>query len=288
MAEPKKPPLTARLSRWRALVQTGFLFVWLGPLGLRAHNVCAPVFHCYSCPLASFACPIGIIANFSALHVFPFLAFGTLLLVGGLIGGLVCGWICPFGFLQDLIGRLPTPKFRLPAWSGYIRFAVLLALVLILPFLFGKDHALFLCRLCPVGALEGAGPSIAKAALAGDAIIWPNTVKIVIVVLILTAMFLTWRPWCRLFCPLGAVYGLLNRLSFVSLGVDREKCTQCGRCARECRYGVDPAASPNSSRCIRCFECTRCESLHVQTPFSRPKPVSAPAESGIPTGSGAK
>ena len=59
-------------------VQAGFLLAWLDPLLLRMHNVCGPVFHCYSCPLATFACPIGMLANFSALHVIPFAALGTL------------------------------------------------------------------------------------------------------------------------------------------------------------------------------------------------------------------
>ena len=86
MAEAKPPSFTARLARWRTLVQAAFLLVWLDPFMLRLHSVCGPVFHCYSCPLATFACPIGVIANFGALHVFPFLAVGTLLVVGGLFG----------------------------------------------------------------------------------------------------------------------------------------------------------------------------------------------------------
>ena len=63
----------------RVWVQLGFLLVWLDPFGLRFHNICAPVFHCYSCPLATFACPIGVLANFSALHLFPFFAVGMLM-----------------------------------------------------------------------------------------------------------------------------------------------------------------------------------------------------------------
>ena len=79
MAKQQSKTITSRLVRWRIWVQAAFLFVWLDPLMLRLHTVCSPVFHCYSCPLALFACPIGVLANFSALHVFPFIAIGVFL-----------------------------------------------------------------------------------------------------------------------------------------------------------------------------------------------------------------
>jgi ferredoxin-type protein NapH len=268
MARPESRSFIGKLARWRALVQTGFLFAWLGPPALQLHNVCGPVFHCYACPLSTFACPIGIVATFCSLGVFPFMALGTLLLFGGIVGSIVCGWLCPFGFLQDLIGRIPTPKLRIPAWSGYFRFAVLVGLVLFVPLFLGKSHPLFICSVCPAGALEGAGPFMVKAALAGNPVVWPNVLKVTITVLVVTAMFFTWRPWCRLFCPLGAIYGLLNKLSFVSLAVDPGQCTHCGLCRRDCRYGIDPAVTPNSTQCTRCFDCTRCGAISVRFPFA--------------------
>ena len=60
------------LARWRSWVQAAFLLAWLDPFLLRMHGICSPVFHCYSCPLATFACPIGILAQYSACTSFPF------------------------------------------------------------------------------------------------------------------------------------------------------------------------------------------------------------------------
>ncbi len=76
MAKNKSGTVASKLARWRSWVQAGFLLAWLDPLMLRMHTVCSPVFHCYSCPLATFACPIGVLANFSAIHLIPFAALG--------------------------------------------------------------------------------------------------------------------------------------------------------------------------------------------------------------------
>ncbi|MHC4787657.1 MAG: 4Fe-4S binding protein [Planctomycetota bacterium] len=273
MANTGSKTTTSWLLRWRAGVQAAFLFVWLDPLMLRLHTVCGPVFHCYSCPLAAFACPIGVLANFGALHVFPFIAIGTLLLVGALVGSLLCGWACPFGYVQDLAGKVPTPKFELPRWSGYGRYAVLGGLVLAVPFLFGEGHALFICRVCPAGALEAALPNAVRLALNGEQVVWPSALKIGITVLFVAAIFFTWRPWCRVLCPLGGIYGLFNRGSAFFLRFHPERCTDCGRCRRPCRYGVTPGERANDHRCLRCLECTRCGAFSFGTVFgASPEP----------------
>ena len=260
MADKTKLPL---LVRWRTWIQTAFLLVWLDPLMLRLHSVCGPVFHCYSCPLATFACPIGVMANFSALHVVPFLAIGTLALVGALVGSMVCGWVCPFGLLQDALGKIPTPKMKLPSWAGYGRYVVLGIFVLAIPFLFGENHPLHICRICPAGALEGAAPFMAGQALSGGHVVWPSLLKIAITGLIVIAMFFSVRPWCRLFCPLGAIYGLFNRASVAAMQFHPERCSGCGRCDTPCRYGVLPSRVGKDTACIRCLECTACGALKL-------------------------
>ena len=96
----------------------------------------------------------------------PLLAIGTLLAFGAAFGTLICGWACPFGFLQDLLGRVPTPKFRLPGACTGCDYAVLLGLVLVVPYFWGEDHWFFICRLCPAGALEAAVPFSIQQAMA--------------------------------------------------------------------------------------------------------------------------
>jgi polyferredoxin len=250
--------ISSKLIGWRLWIQSAFLLVWLGPLGLRMHSMCSPVFHCYACPLASFACPIGIIAQFSALHVFPFVAVGMLIAVGVLFGTLICGWVCPFGFLQDLAGKVPTPKFDLPRWTGHFRYVVLIVTVIAVPYFLGEHHWLFVCSNCPAGALEAAVPNMARQALAGEEVIWPNALKLTVLALFLMAIFFVRRPWCRVLCPLGAIFSVFNRTSAFFLRFNRDQCTDCKRCHKMCKYGVEPEKSPNDSRCVRCLECTSC------------------------------
>jgi polyferredoxin len=270
--------VSPKAARWRIWVQAAFLLVWLDPLMLRLHNVCGPVFHCYACPLALFACPVGVLANFSALHVFPFFALGTLVLAGAIFGGFICGWACPFGFLQDLIGRIPVPKVELPRWTGHFRYAVLGVLVLAVPFLYGESHPLFICRLCPAGTLEGAMYNVGAAAVKGTALPWPSATKLIILGLLVAAMLVKWRPWCALFCPLGAIFGLFRRVSAVFLRVEPKDCVSCGLCGEQCRYGIVPEEHISDPHCVHCLECTRCSAIRVRTLFSRAEEPAAKVE----------
>ena len=268
MAKQSSMPVTARFARWRIWVQAGFLLAWLDPFMLRLHGVCGPVFHCHSCPLATFACPIGVLANFSALHVFPFLALGTLIVVGAVLGSFICGWACPFGFLQDLLGRIPTPKLELPAWMGVCRYLVLAVLVLSVPYWFGDDQEWFFCRLCPAGALEAAFPRTFQMAMAGEAVVWPGRVKTIIFATVLAAALFTWRPWCTLLCPLGAIYGLCNRVSIFFLRFHPALCNDCDLCRDLCRYRGHSERRGGDLRCVRCLDCTQCSAVTLSSVFT--------------------
>jgi len=264
---------TSKIIGRRMWIQAAFLVVWLGPFGLRLHTICSPVFHCYACPLASFACPIGVLATFCALHVFPFIAVGLLLAVGAFFGTLICGWACPFGFLQDLTAKVPTPKFDLPKFTGYFRYVVLIGAVLAIPYFFGEEHPLFVCRVCPAGALEAATPAMISQSIAGEEVIWPNTLKLTILILFLVAIFFIKRPWCRVLCPLGAIFSVFNRVSAFFLRFNADKCTHCERCHKLCEYGIEPEKTPNDLNCIRCLECTNCspDALNLGSIFKRAK-----------------
>lgn len=228
---------TSRWLAWRMWIQAAFLLVWLDPLALRLHNLCGPVFHCYACPLATFACPIGVLANFSALHLFPFMAVGLLVAVGAVFGSMVCGWACPFGLLQDLAAKVPTPKLDLPRWTGHLRYVVLVGTVLAVPFLFGESHPLFVCNFCPAGAIEGAVPSMVQQAAAGQPVVLPNALKLGVLF-----AFLVQSSLCE---GLGAGYSVHSARSSPSSTGPR--CSSCGLTPASVRSARDATSSVSSA-----------------------------------------
>jgi len=81
------------------------------------------------------------------------------------------------------------------------------------------------------------------------------SIKSTILVLFLAWMVFSPRPFCRVACPLGAIYGLFNRWSLLQLRVDAEKCIRCNRCQRVCPADLRAYESARSGACIRCLDC---------------------------------
>ena len=105
--------------------------------------VCVPGLNCYSCPAASGACPIGSFQAVvgSSKYKFSYYITGFLILLGVLLGRFICGFLCPFGWLQDLLHKVPTKKFSTKKLKPltYIKYAVLLLAVVLLPVLIVND-----------------------------------------------------------------------------------------------------------------------------------------------------
>ncbi len=266
------------LARLRPWVQTSFLAVWLAPVGQWLHAIPGCVFHCYSCPLSSFACPVGVAANYAALFPvafeIPYLLMGVLVLVGALSGSLVCGWACPCGFLQDLLGKVTPRKLVLPGWVGYMRYIVLVGLVILLPAILGfkgipfEKQVVSICRLCPAGALEAGLPYSAQSVLAGNGWLMSGFKTGILLAFLAAALFVH-RPWCRIFCPLGGLLALFNRVSLFHLRFNPKACVECNLCRSRCSMGVKVDQKVNVAGCIRCLECTTCGA--IQPSFAKPK-----------------
>ncbi|MEE0341631.1 MAG: 4Fe-4S binding protein [Collinsella sp.] len=192
---------------------------------------------------------------------FSYYVTGTLILLGVLLGRFVCGFLCPFGWLQELLHKIPGKKFSTKKLKPltYIKYVVLLFAVVLLPVLVVNDVGMgdpFFCKyICPQGVLEGAIPlAIANAGIRsalGHLFTWKLAVLIAVVVL----SVLFYRPFCKWICPLGAFYALMNRVSLLGIRVDACKCVSCGKCSKVCQMDVDVVRAPNHAECIRCGKC---------------------------------
>ena len=78
-----------------------------------------------------------------------------------------------------------------------------------------------------------------------DAIGWRFFMKISILVIILMASIIIYRPFCKYLCPLGAIYGLFNKVSFIRYNINTDKCTDCRACVKVCKMDVNVRKNPN-------------------------------------------
>lgn len=243
----------------------------------RLKGLCVPGLNCYSCPAAAASCPIGSLQAVigSSKFQFAYYVTGILILIGVLLGRVVCGFLCPFGWFQELLHKIPTRKFSTKKFHilTYLKYAVLLLFVIVLPMTVVNEVGMgdpFFCKyICPAGILEGGIPLSAADARIRASLGWLFTWKscILLGVIVLSVFF--YRPFCKWLCPLGAFYGIFNRISIYRIQVDREKCTACGACSRVCKMDVDVTRSPNSAECIRCGDCAAsCPHRAISKTFS--------------------
>ncbi len=236
---------------------------------------CFPGLNCYSCPLALFACPLGslqqALASFRALKWQAVSALtyviGIIMLYSLFLGRVVCGWVCPFGFFQELLFRLPTPKKVLPPFFKYFKYFLLFLLVLFLPTIligptgYGK---VWFCRLvCPAGTLEAGLFNMALRPelhpLVKGLFYW----KVAFLLLIVIFCIFYFRFFCVVLCPLGLIYGLFNRLGLFKLNWRAEDCLNCGVCRKVCPLGLKIPEEINGCECIRCLNCLKACPTHV-------------------------
>ncbi len=243
----------------------GFLYgkIYTGKL----KQLCVPGLNCYSCPGALGSCPIGALQAVlgSRNFKFSFYVAGFLMLVGAVMGRFVCGFLCPFGLIQDLLHKIPFIKKirKVPGERLLIKlkYLILLVFVILLPLyavdILGQGSPWFCKLICPAGTLEGGLPLIllnkALRGTIGFLYLWKNIILIVIIV----ASVIIYRPFCKFICPLGAIYSFFNKVSLFRYRVDSTRCTNCKACARCCPMNVDPSKDPNSLECIRCGKCKK-------------------------------
>ncbi len=232
--------------------------IYQGPV----KNICTPGLNCYSCPGASGACPMGALQNAlsDSGKTAPYYVVGILLLYGLLFGRWICGFLCPFGLIQDLLHKIKTPKVgkgRVTRVLSCFKYVILVFFAIIFPLVYaGYEFPLpgFCKYVCPAGTLEGAVGLLSNPenetmlGMLGPLFTW----KFLLMVIFLAGAVFIYRFFCRFFCPLGAIYGLFNRISLVGVKTDKSACTDCGLCVGKCKMDIRRVGD---RECIQCGEC---------------------------------
>ncbi len=228
-------------------------------------KLCVPGLNCYSCMGSLGSCPIGSLQAVIGknTNMFSFYVVGILMFIGSIFGRFVCGFLCPFGLFQDLLYKIPFIKkirvFPKEKFLIKIKYFILAIFVILLPMFLvnslGNGNPYFCKYICPVGMLEGGIPLAIVNKTIRDAIGFLFYYKFSILLLIIILSIIVYRPFCKVLCPLGAIYSIFNKISLYKYRVDKDACIHCKKCVNTCLMNVNILENENDLECIRCGSC---------------------------------
>lgn len=204
----------------------------------------------------------------------PFVAFLIGLCAFTLVfGRFFCGFACPFGAVGDWIHALNVficrkrkkkprvPSAREVRLLGCVKYLVLAGLLL-------------LSYLGLYGVVRGRSPwDVFSMLTAGNLRPEGYEVGCVLLLLIAVGMFFEERFFCRVLCPMGAIFSLLPTLPIFALRRSRKNCgPKCSLCTRICPSAIELPEDGQlevSGDCFQCQKCTaNCPKTNIHTACS--------------------
>jgi MauM/NapG family ferredoxin protein len=231
-----------------------------------------------------------LVTALSQRVILPGLMFAIVMLaLTWLLGRFFCGWICPLGTLIDVAGKMrPSQKHRSLSDAQNQKIRAPKFFILGILFLLGAFGIQFAWLLDPIvmiarvislsviptvtlglnklfifliqrfelyGGFYDFYRSLKDSLLGIEAHFFANSlVTFVIVTIVCLASLALTRAWCRSVCPLGALYSMVARFSWLRRVV--KACNHCGVCQRTCRMGAikeDNQYVPGE--CVLCMDC---------------------------------
>lgn len=159
---------------------------------------------------------------------------GLMLVLTVIFGRHFCGYLCPIGAVQELAYAAPTPKVRTTRKRelSLIRGGVLLVLL---------------------GAGLGAGVSVLAFFGIQEFFTLTLSTGFIVFAAVVCVSLAFYRPFCRVVCPLGALFQLAAVPGWWKLR-RTEACIGCRKCERACPTGEARAGDRQSE----CYLCRRC------------------------------
>ena len=158
-------------------------------------------------------------------------------------GRLYCGRICAFGALTQLMDLVVPPKLRvevparLERRANTIKYGLLVAVLAY--FVATRDVAVY--RYVEPFWMFG---------LFGTTPMW-----IGVVALLLATVFVR-NLYCRFLCPVGALLGVISKLTVFKIKRWSE-CNTCKICEKTCEWGAIRGPKIIEAECVRCDDCER-------------------------------
>lgn len=163
-----------------------------------------------------------------------------------ILGVFFCGWVCPFGSMQEWIGKLGDKlriKKRRPP-QKLQRFFQITRYVIFALFIYKIFYAPLRARATFGQVLIEGLSDVTVAAL------------VILLIIMVLSLFIH-RPSCNYLCEKGASYGLFSVLRIFSLKKDAAKCVNCRKCDKNCPMNVNISRTEfvRHPNCINCFQC---------------------------------
>jgi polyferredoxin len=187
-----------------------------------------------------------------------------------LAGRFFCGWICPLGTALDATDTLFFRKRKKHEQTAtrrnikyYLLAGILMAALVSAQFAYLFDPITIITRaftfaVFPLAQLASKG-LVQSQYIPSDVQYFfrLNFLAAVLFIAILAANSVYRRYWCRNLCPMGALLGVLSKVSLVRRHV-KINCAHCGKCTPDCKMGAileDPTRY-QATECVYCYSCT--------------------------------
>lgn len=180
--------------------------------------------------------------------------FGITVLLAVLFRRSFCGLLCPFGAIQEFFGKIGQKVFKkrliMPSKIDkplrYLKYLVLLITV----FYAWKTAGLWMSPYDPWSAYGHLSEGLES--------VWKESaVGLILLVITLIGSLLYDRFFCKYLCPMGALYGIIGKVSPFKVVRNENTCIDCEKCNRSCPMNIDiqHAKEVKSAECINCQIC---------------------------------
>lgn len=176
-----------------------------------------------------------LIYDFSVLTA---ILFGIIIVLTLLFGRFYCSIICPFGILQEFAAFLRSKKKNTIHKNFGFKY-------LITGLTFGAliGGSAILIRYIDPYTIFGSAVSL-------------SIFGIIFALFVFALVFFKNRFFCTNICPVGAVLGLISKLSVNKIYIN-DNCVKCGMCANNCPSGCIDFKEKvvDNETCVKCLKC---------------------------------
>ncbi len=195
-----------------------------------------------------------------------------------------CSWVCGCGGLANTFGEpwrhLSQKSHRAWTFEKFsIHTVVALALIVTAFYAIGHLAEMQARAACDLGPLWGQAPgSACTNALPEGSMAWwyynsaahgamrfAREYYGIIVLSVLSGVVGTGlyplggtRIWCRYFCPMAGLLGMIQKLGRFRIRVKKDMCISCGMCTEYCEMGIDVRSYAQANQSFTRASCVGC------------------------------